>query len=109
MPGKIWKIRLGHLTVKFVFRHKWDSPEDSYVNDFEYKTKQLGFFYKRQLAVGTKYKGRALFKKGNLFPVHMIGMHLVYAKCWIELSWRVRTFTTTKPTNTKPHIPEYGC
>jgi len=109
MPGKIWKFRLGHLTVKFVFRHKWDSPEDPYVRTMEYKTKQLGLYFKRNLAIGTKYKGRALFRKGNLFPVYIIGLHLIYAKCWMEFNWRVRTFTITKPTNIKSHIPEDGC
>jgi hypothetical protein len=107
MPGKIWKIRLGHLTVKFVFRHKWDSPEDPYVHDIEYKTKQLGIFYKRNLAIGTKYKGKALFRKGNLFPVYITGLHLIYAKCWMEIGRRTHTFTTQK--NIINRIPDDGC
>ncbi len=92
MPGKVAKMKLGHLTIKAVFRHKWDSPDDLYVSTVEYKTKRLGIWVKRTLAVGTKLKGRALFAKGNLFPVYWIGVDLVFAKCWLEFSWRVKTF-----------------
>lgn len=109
MPPKIAKMRLGHLTIKAVFRHKWDSPEDVYVSRIEYKTKRLGIFARRILAVGTKHKGKALFAKGNLFPVYLIGMDLIYAKCWLEFSWRVRTFKTQKTQVYANRVPEDGC
>ena len=109
MPPKIAKMKLGHLTIKAVFRHKWDSPEDPYASPIEYKTKRLGVFARRSLAVGTKYKGKALFQKGNLFPVYMVGMDLVYAKCWLEFSWRVKVFKVHKPQVSRTHVPEDGC
>jgi tetrahydromethanopterin S-methyltransferase subunit F len=109
MPAKIAKMKLGHLTIKAVFRHKWDSPEDAYVNSVEYKTKRLGIFARRSLGVGTKLKGKALFTKGNLFPIYLVGVDLIVAKAWLEFSWRVRTFTTSKPQVSKTHIPHDGC
>ena len=109
MPPKIAKMKLGHLTIKAVFRHKWDSPEDPYVSTVEYKTKRLGVFARRSLAVGTKYKGKAIFRKGNLFPVYLIGMDLIVAKTWLEFSWRVRTFSMPKAQVSRTHIPEDGC
>jgi hypothetical protein len=106
MIGKFCKkVNFGHLSITFVFRHKWDSPNDRYENRFEYKTKRLGLFWRKDKTIGTKYTGKNLFNKKNHFPKFMIGLNLIYAKCWIDVGWRVKTFEI-KNTN---HIPEDGC
>jgi hypothetical protein len=107
MPGKIWKTHLDNLEIKFIFRHKWDSPEDSFVHDHEYRTKILGLFFKQKRVVGTKYKGKSIFKKDNLSSVYMFGIYLIYAKCWMEIGRRTHTFTTQK--NIINRIPDDGC
>lgn len=110
MPPKVLKTRIGHLTMKAIFRHKWDTPEDQFTSNAEYKTKHLGFFFKRHLAVGTKKRtGRTMFTKDNLFPIYTIGLSLLYAKVWLEFSWRVRSFNTPKNKAYKAHVPFDGC
>lgn len=87
----------------------WDSPEDPNVREYDYRTKSLGVFYRRQLAIGTKKKGKAVFSKGNIFPIYVVGLSLLYAKCWLEFSWRVRSYNTPKSIISNTHNQHYGC
>lgn len=91
MPGFIRRIKLGHLTVKFIFRHQWDDPTD-WSNAFEYKTRELGLFFRKDMCVGTRRNGMDMFKKDNLSPSYMFGLRLIWAKCWLEFSWKVKHF-----------------
>jgi hypothetical protein len=94
MPGKIGKIRLGHLRITAVFRHQWDSPEIGWYGRHQFKNRQLGVFWKKHLCVGTAKEGKNMFDKDNLYPSYMIGLYLIWAKCWIEVSWKVLELTT---------------
>ena len=104
MPGKELKFRLGQLTVKFVFRHKWDTPGNDNVADVEYRTKYFGLFFKKQLAFISKKKNRWLFNNSNLLPIHTFGVNLIYAKAWIEIGVRKET-----KQSHRPHEPFDGC
>ena len=42
----VLRVQLGHLALTFVFRHKWDRPGSMWTQEFEYRTKTLGVFFK---------------------------------------------------------------
>lgn len=104
MPAKTFKVTLGPLSIKGVLRHKWDSPNEKYVSDLEYKTKQLGVYFRRSLAVGSLKRGKFAINKNNLYPYYVIGLHLIYVKCWLEFWWRFTPQQINRPT-----IPDDGC
>ena len=53
--------------------------------------KQLGIWWKSYKAVGTK-GGKDTFTKKNLAPKLLIGLHLIWANLWFDLSYGVKTF-----------------
>lgn len=91
MGPYIKRIKIGDLTVKFVFRHYWENEKDLPIwerrNNF--RRKELGFWFQKSLAVGTKKKGKEAFSESNLVPSYMLGMNLIYAKCWITIDRNV--------------------
>ncbi len=99
MAGIIKSLKLGHLRVSMVIRHKWESYRNS-----EYSTRlmdditlwhrryQLGIWFKKDMAVGTRKKGKAMFSSSNLSPSWYIGFDLIWIKVWFNFSWRVLTF-----------------
>ena len=88
----VLRVQLGHLALTFVFRHKWDRPGSMWTQEFEYRTKTLGVFFKSSRAVGTYKVGRDMFSPGNLGRSWMLGLNLIVAKCWVDVSWRVKHF-----------------
>jgi len=85
MAGKIAEFKLGNTTVMGVFRHKWDSTENLYTSVHEYKTKELGIFYRKDMCL-RESRGNP---KYNLYPSFMLGLNLIWAKCWIEINYNI--------------------
>ncbi|HPQ80036.1 MAG TPA: hypothetical protein PLG47_06250 [Candidatus Dojkabacteria bacterium] len=69
---------------KFIFRHKWDSPNNRWNPMF--KTYSLGLWIKpyKAMASSTNYKrdGKITHVKG-----YMIGIDLIIAKTWIDITF----------------------
>ncbi len=84
MAGKIARCKLGHLTITAVFRHQWDSPKDIYHSRYEFKPRRLGIWWKSYRAAGTT----------------MIGLNLIWVKCWIEVGWKILTLKIDKHEET---------
>lgn len=96
MAGIIKSFNIGQLRVAMVVRHKWESYKNS-----DYSTKmmdditlwhrryQLGIWFKKEMAVGTRKKGKSMFSKSNLSPSWYIGFDLIWVKLWFNFSWRV--------------------
>ena len=99
MAGIVKSFKLGHLRVSMVSRHKCENYRNS-----EYSTRlmdditlwhrryQLGIWFKKDMAVGTRKKGKAMFSSSNLSPSWYIGFDLIWVKLWFNFSWRVLTF-----------------
>jgi hypothetical protein len=92
MAKKVGKIKLGHLTIKGVFRHMWDSPEDELLQRHEFRTKELGLFFRKDMCIGVSKKGKEMFSRDNHYPSYMIGLNLIFIKCWITIDWKVKHF-----------------
>lgn len=98
MAGIIKTLKLGHFQTTMVIRHKWESYLDS-----DYSTKlmdditlwhrryELGIWFKKDMAVGTRLKGKAMFSKSNLSPSWYIGFNLIWIKVWFNFNWKVLT------------------
>jgi hypothetical protein len=81
MAGKIARCKLGHLTITAVFRHQWDSPTDIYHSRYEFKPRKLGIWWKTS-------------------PSLMVGLNLIWAKCWIDFGWEILTLKIDKHEET---------
>lgn len=84
MGGKITTLKIGDITMKCVFRHKWDSPGNLYTSVFEYKVKKLGIFFRKDMCL---HIGKG--KSNSLHPSIMLGLNLIWAKCWIEINHNI--------------------
>lgn len=85
MAGIVARFKLGNTTVKGVFRHKWDSPGDLYTTVHEYKVKKLGIFFRKDMCLRI---GSGNLKY-SLYPSFMLGLNLIWAKCWIEINHNI--------------------
>ena len=81
MAGKIARYKLGYLTITAVFRHQWDSPKDIYHNKWEFKPRALGIWWKTSSSL-------------------MVGLNLIWAKCWIDFGWEILTLKIDKHEET---------
>ena len=84
MAGKTVRLKLGNTTIKGAFRHKWDSPENLYTTVHEYKVKKLGIFFRKDMCL---HIGKG--KPNHLYPSIMLGLNLIWAKCWIEINHNI--------------------
>jgi len=87
----IKRLKIGDLTIKFVLRHYWENidPENFLIRRFDFRRKELGFWFQKNMAVGTTKKGKEAFSESNLFPSYMFGVNLVYIKFWITVDRKV--------------------
>jgi hypothetical protein len=87
----IKRFILGDLTIKFVLRHYWEKPDPNniWTRKYNFKRKELGFWYDKNMAVGTTKKGIEAFKESNLYPSYMLGVNLLYIKFWITVDRKV--------------------
>lgn len=92
-PTKIFikRLKIGDLTVKFVLRHYWENPDPDHIwiRKYDFRRKELGFWYDKNLAVGTTKKGKEAFSGSNLYPSYMFGVNLIYVKFWITVDRKV--------------------
>lgn len=90
----IKKIKMGHLRITWVLRHQWEelTPETFLMK----RQRQLGIFFNKNRAVGTRKKGRAMFDGDNLSLSYMFGLNLIWAKTWITIDWKVLHFGEKK-------------
>jgi hypothetical protein len=84
----IKKIKIGKLRISFVLRHKWEKTK-SRIDSFRWRGKEIGIFYRKNMCVGNKLKGRAMFSDENMVPSYQFGIVLVWVKCWIDIDWGV--------------------
>ena len=87
----IKRVKIGDLTIKFVLRHYWEKPDRTSIWDrkYNFKRKEIGFWYEKNMAVGTTKKGVEAFEKTNLVPSYMFGVSLIYIKFWITVDRKV--------------------
>jgi hypothetical protein len=93
----IIRKKIGKLKVNIVFRYQGDKvgTDDSYEKT-KWQEKKLGVWWKTYKAVGTKYKGKQMFKSDNHRPGIMVGLNLIWANLWIDVSYGVLTFSMKK-------------
>lgn len=87
----IKRFRLGEINVKFVLRHYWENPdpENIWIRKFDFRRKEIGFWYDKNMCVGTTKKGKEMFSDSNLYPSYMFGVNLIYVKFWITIDRKV--------------------
>lgn len=83
----VGRARVGKLGMTFVFRHFWETKETKWTHLTEWSSKEFGIFWRKNLAVGSKIKGKGAFKHENLIPCLMIGVRLGWVKFWVDLEW----------------------
>lgn len=87
----IKRLSIGDLHVKFVLRHYWENPDPNnlWIRRYDFRRKELGFWYDKNMAVGTTKKGKEAFSDSNLYPSYMFGVNLIYVKFWITIDRKV--------------------
>lgn len=77
------ELNIGKLNIIFVFKHKWEKEQQRIYSEFN--TKQLGLFWRKDMVVGRRKKGKAMFDSDNLVPSYLFGINLVVCKFWLNL------------------------
>ena len=87
----IKRFKIGEINVKFVLRHYWENPdpENIWIRKFDFRRKEFGFWYDKNMCVGTTKKGKEMFSDSNLYPSYMFGVNLLYIKFWITIDRKV--------------------
>jgi len=83
-------FRIGAVRTSLVFRYQGDS-EDSFDRWHMWKTRELGLWFKGYRAVGSTRGLPKWLWKDSHSPCFMIGLNLIWAKCWIDLAWKPLT------------------
>jgi len=77
------ELNIGKLNIILVFKHKWEKEQQRIYSEFN--TKQLGLFWRKDMVVGRRKKGKAMFDSDNLVPSYMFGVNLIVCKFWLNL------------------------
>jgi hypothetical protein len=77
------EFNIGKLNILFVFKHKWEKEQQRIYSEFN--TKQLGLFWRKDMVVGRRKKGKAMFDSDNLVPSYLFGINLIVCKFWLNL------------------------
>ena len=77
------EFNIGKLNIIFVFKHKWEKEQQRIYSEFN--TKELGLFWRKDMVVGRRKKGKAMFDSDNLVPSYLFGINLVVCKFWLNL------------------------
>jgi hypothetical protein len=77
------EFNIGKLNIIFVFKHKWEKEQQRIYSEFN--TKQLGLFWRKDMVVGRRKKGKAMFDSDNLVPSYLFGINLIVCKFWLNL------------------------
>jgi hypothetical protein len=83
----IKNFNIGKLNLTFVFRHRWEK-EQRFLSTM-FNTKELGLFWRKDMSVGRRKKGKAMFDSDNLVPSYMIGVNLIVCKFWFTFDINV--------------------
>lgn len=94
----IKRLKIGDLTIKFVLRHYWEKgdPTNIWITKYNFRRKELGFWYDKNMAVGTTKKGKEMFSDSNLYPSYMFGVNLIYVKFWFTIDRKVLSINLDK-------------
>ena len=94
----IKRLKIGDLTIKFVLRHYWEKgdPTNIWITKYNFRKKELGFWYDKNMAVGTTKKGKEMFSDSNLYPSYMFGVNLIYVKFWFTIDRKVLSINLDK-------------
>ena len=87
----ILKKKIGDLNISFVLRHYWEKsdPENLWIRKYDFRRKELGFWFDKNMAVGITKKGKEAFSDSNLYPSFMFGVNLIFIKFWITIDRKV--------------------
>jgi hypothetical protein len=77
------ELNIGKLNIILVFKHKWEKEQQRIYSEFN--TKQLGLFWRKDMVVGRRKKGKAMFDSDNLVPSYLFGINLIVCKFWLNL------------------------
>jgi hypothetical protein len=77
------ELNIGKLNILFVFKHRWQKEQQRIYSEFN--TKQLGLFWRKDMVVGRRKKGKAMFDSDNLVPSYLFGINLIVCKFWLNL------------------------
>ena len=77
------ELNIGKLNIILVFKHKWGKEQQRIYSEFN--TKQLGLFWRKDMVVGRRKKGKAMFDSDNLVPSYLFGINLIVCKFWLNL------------------------
>ena len=93
----IIRKKIGKLKVNIVFRYQGDKVgTDDVFEKTKWQEKKLGIWWKTYKTVGTKYKGKQMFKSDNEVSKILFGFNLIWANLWFDISYGAFTFTTKK-------------
>ena len=80
-------MKIRNVGIKFVFRHYWEKKDRTWMIQTEWNEKRVGFFWRKNLAVGSRIKGKGAFKHENLVPCYLFGIELGWMKGWVEFEF----------------------
>lgn len=78
-------LNIGKLNLTFVFRHRWEKDQRFLSNQF--RTNELGLFWRKDMVVGRRKKGKAMFDSDNMVPSYMFGVNLIICKFWFNIGF----------------------
>ena len=83
----VGKLKIGKLNISFVFRHRFEKPDDIFENfrhNTEFREWELGFWFRKRKMLGVKG-----FTKPNhhLVNSYIVGINLLICKAWVE--WNI--------------------
>jgi hypothetical protein len=89
----IIRKKIGKLKVNIVFRYQGDNVgTDEVFEKTKWQEKKLGIWWKTYDAVGTKYKGKQMFKSDNSIKKVLFGLNLIWANLWFDISYGAFSF-----------------
>lgn len=86
----IAKLKIGRLNLIAVFNHQWE--DGGLMRRIDFKPKRLGIWWRRELAVGVRKRGRAMFDRDNLVPSYQLGLELIVCRVWLGWDLGVKHF-----------------
>jgi hypothetical protein len=89
----IIRKKIGKLKVNIVFRYQGDNVgTDEVLEKTKWQEKKLGIWWKTYDVIGSKYKGKQMFKSDNSVKKILFGLNLIWANLWFDVSYGSFTF-----------------
>jgi hypothetical protein len=84
----IIRKKIGKLKVNIVFRYQGDNVgTDEVFEKTKWQEKKLGIWWKTYDVIGSKYKGKQMFKSDNSVKKILFGLNLIWANFWFDISY----------------------